>query len=354
MTASAPTGALLTPTVEGANVIAAAFDINDRSVERHIQVCVEVLASAPSRSDIDQWDTVEEVDVDVNGPLEVTDGFGTRFESLSREIGANGGLSRIRVAARARSGDRPRVQIAIWRTQTRTQLTQLRHVDGVDLSNFGSRAAPVEPETTTETDIDVQNPATSELSPTPPVPLHAAWREVADTLSGVAGPLEGLLPEVSTDPASSPVDAQAELAGWFDLMNRLDGETRQILLPGLVLLTSTESERVRDLSVRSWNLASGDVLGRPQSTAAVPVHRFVTRFVPIAERDGSVLVVDTREGEHHGCVVLFDKTEADSAGPRFQSIGALLHDLSASIDTAGPFLGAIPRITGGRLTWEWV
>lgn len=228
-------GALITPTVEGANVIAAGFVINNRDEVRQVTVCARVLAGSPPASELDGWDTVEEVDIDVSGSLEIRDLFGMRFEVLSREISGLSGPIRLRVAARDRAGAEPVVHITMWPTSSPRGWEQLRHLDGVDLSNFGSQAAPLAPE---ESDLSVDaaertQPVASNMSPTESVPFNVAWHQIVYAVRELPDDVLRQALSEAVQPMTDEPDAVGELRGWFEFAGGLDAETRSVLLPGL-------------------------------------------------------------------------------------------------------------------------
>lgn len=348
-------GALITPTVEGANVISAGFDINNRDEVRRVTVCARVLAGSPPASELDGWDTVEEVDIDVSGSLEIRDLFGMRFEDLSREISGLSGPIRLRVAARGRAGAEPLVHVTMWPSSTPSGWEQLRHLDGIDLSNFGSQAAPLvtdEPDPIAEA-AEVMQPVVYNISPTEAVPFNVAWHQIVYAVRELPDDVLRQALSEAVQPTTDEPDAVGELRGWFEFAGGMDAETRSVLLPGLDVLTYPESANVRAMMVEAWDEALADD-NRPLSpVAAVPAYRFVSEFVPIAERDGVALVVDTREGQFSGCVTRFDRTEADAAGAKFRSVSALLVDLSTALnDGNSRLLGARARFAGGRLSWD--
>lgn len=353
-TGRAASGALITPTVEGVNVIAAGFDVKNRDVLRRVLVCVEVLADAPSASGFDDWDTVEEVDIDVPGPLEVRDLYGNRITALSLAISGVPGSIRLRAAARGRAGFDPVVHIVLWPSDNPAGLVQLRHTDGVDLTNFGSQAIPSErdrQDATSEAD-ERTVPMVANLSSTESVPLEVAWQHFVDASRALPdAALHSSLGEARWRPIGD--DEKTTIESWFGLADSLDAETRRSLLPGLDVLTFSESTELRKMLVQLWGEALTDEDIVNSLVAAVPAYRFIPEYVPLAERDGLVLVVDTRKGQFSGCVTLFDKVDADAAGPMFRSINALLTDLATALDDADSRLfRARATSDDGQLRWE--
>lgn len=337
-------GALITPTIEGANIIAAGFDITNRDVERLITVCATARNSPPT----DSWDTVEEVDITTNGHLEITNVAGDRLHVATDAISHLTGQLRVRVSARARDSAHSFVDIEVWPSAV-TGLVRLRHKDRIDLSVFGSRSEPTQ-EPVFGNDGPVESPVTAHLSATPRVPLREAWIRLVSALNerglnGLASDLSSAQ-DVGFPEAETPGEGN-ELAQWFDLVGTLDDDSRRSLVPGFDLLTTTQSAETRGMLLNAWESQFSDE--QAPRTAAASAFCFISDFVVIAERDATLLVVDVREGELHGCVTRFDKVDADAAGPSFRSLGSMLHDVSVAISLRQPVFGARSAIVDAQL-----
>jgi cell wall assembly regulator SMI1 len=90
----------------------------------------------------------------------------------------------------------------------------------------------------------------------------------------------------------------------------------------------------------------------PAGTAAM---MFLPSFVPIAEDlCGNDLFVDTRLGPRRGCVTRFVKSDADSWGPAWRSVTAMLAELATALEQGRAVGGFEPRVEGGRLVWDVV
>jgi hypothetical protein len=60
------------------------------------------------------------------------------------------------------------------------------------------------------------------------------------------------------------------------------------------------------------------------SPAGTPAGIYLPEYIPIADRDGSTLVIDTRDGELHGCVSEYAGEGADDPGPLWRSVSAMV------------------------------
>lgn len=86
---------------------------------------------------------------------------------------------------------------------------------------------------------------------------------------------------------------------------------------------------------------------QPAGTAA---GMFLPSFVPIAEdQSGADLFVDARPGDAHGCVTEFVKGDADSRGPRWPSVTAMLTDVAEALRAGRPVGHWHPAAEDGAL-----
>ena len=77
---------------------------------------------------------------------------------------------------------------------------------------------------------------------------------------------------------------------------------------------------------------------------------FLPSFVPIAEdQSGDDMFVDTRSGRLRGCVTEFVKGNADTWGPKWPSVTAMLADLAQGLHAGRPVGGWQPVVDHGRL-----
>lgn len=90
------------------------------------------------------------------------------------------------------------------------------------------------------------------------------------------------------------------------------------------------------------------------SAAGLPAGRFITPWLPVAEdQSGSVLVVDRRRGERHGCATAVDKVDADFNARSWPSLSSLLAAVAAALDSGTVVEGSRyrPVTRGGELAW---
>ncbi|MGW5918504.1 hypothetical protein ACWFPY_05890 [Nocardia fluminea] len=168
-------------------------------------------------------------------------------------------------------------------------------------------------------------------------------------------------PGVDPDPTAVepgwPVNTAADVTTLF---GRVGGYLPS-LMPGYDLLNRSRSDQIRDL----WLDIAADQRDRipefaaefdPAALSAEPAgiacELFLPEFIPIADRDGTTLFVDTRDGELSGCVSEYT-AEGASQGWLWPSIadmfGALADSLEAHADTARRSPQAMPSRTRVRL-----
>ncbi|MEV0334497.1 SMI1/KNR4 family protein [Nocardia sp. NPDC050717] len=318
-------------------------------------------AVEPDMLELDEWETVEEgvIELGASPMLTRTTLSPIRPPELDQLLPLPSGLHRIRVSARGRDRDRNDVAIAIqlWPTTERIPLTRIKHDDafGVDeyerrLSNRGRHPDPDFALTTT--------PAVPEL-PTirPPASATAAtsvaeqWARLHDTIVAGSSPdawvhlvHPAARPQAADDAEQrTGVEWPAELREWFSLH---DGGGSADLLPGMTLLGLDQVVDVHAMQCEIWaDLAAEDPEfgnGRTsndnaQAPASSEVGQFIPHFIPIAERDGTMLICDTRPGPLQGCITEFGKDTADGYPPTWASLSAMLADLTNSIATGVPF-----------------
>lgn len=146
----------------------------------------------------------------------------------------------------------------------------------------------------------------------------------------------------------------------LDLFTHADGSELPIL-PGHDLLSLNRSNDIRqlwlditaDLRERHPEMAAGfdpEALGA--MPAGTPAGIFLPQFVPIADRDGATLIVDTRPGDLTGCITEYTAEGSDDEGPLWVSLAAMLTNLADSYETGTEFLRYRPSVVAGELTWE--
>jgi cell wall assembly regulator SMI1 len=86
--------------------------------------------------------------------------------------------------------------------------------------------------------------------------------------------------------------------------------------------------------------------------AGEPAFAFLPVFVPIGEDyTGCTLFVDCRAGQLFGCVTGYMREDADSDGPTWTSVSAMLQDVANALEHDGVSNGYRPKVEDGLLTW---
>ncbi|WP_316574286.1 NucA/NucB deoxyribonuclease domain-containing protein [Nocardia canadensis] len=78
---------------------------------------------------------------------------------------------------------------------------------------------------------------------------------------------------------------------------------------------------------------------------------FLPEFIPIADRDGATLFVDTRGGDLSGCVSPFS-AEGAGEGWMWTSVTAMFAALADSLEEGTILLGVHPVVRDNSLVWE--
>ncbi|CCQ17529.1 putative uncharacterized protein [Rhodococcus sp. AW25M09] len=172
------------------------------------------------------------------------------------------------------------------------------------------------------------------------------WSRIASWLRLPREPAQ----QKNSDSAAWP----PELIELADGIDTLPENYRLSLLPMLELFDRERMRSEQAMMVEIWASVAEEegVENVPSAEAGVSAWTFIPEFIPIAGLDGSFLVVDTRPGELHGCVTMFDKVDSDAAGPQWNSISAMLSDLASSFDTGAPFEGSWrPALVDGVIEW---
>ena len=110
------------------------------------------------------------------------------------------------------------------------------------------------------------------------------------------------------------------------------------------IIASSRNETAEDL----YDIAQLEA--QPAGTVA---GMFLPSFIPIAEdQSGDDMFVDTRSGKLRGCVTELVKGNADTWGPKWPSVTAMLADLAEGLHAGRPVGGWQPVVDHGRLDWE--
>jgi cell wall assembly regulator SMI1 len=110
------------------------------------------------------------------------------------------------------------------------------------------------------------------------------------------------------------------------------------------IIASSPNEEAGDL----YDIARLEA--QPAGTAAF---MFLPSYVPIAEDQmGDDMFVDTRSGRLRGCVTEFVKGDADTRGPKWPSVTAMLADLADGLHAGRPVGRWQSVVDHGRLSWD--
>ncbi|CCQ13607.1 putative uncharacterized protein [Rhodococcus sp. AW25M09] len=210
----------------------------------------------------------------------------------------------------------------------------------------------------TEYDAGTVNPAPPQAaSMTPARSVVEQWNRVtqwlADNLSSV--PIVGATDEQITDAMRATGGLwPEELTSLFSLVNGFPRESWVSIFPGHELFDLDRAVSERQLELDIWSEIDAEMGAEPQtdSPAGDYLGTYSPYFIPFAGADGYLLFVDARPGPLHGCVLEFEKVDADGAGPKWPSLSAMLTDLADSFQTGRAFDGRTPAVVDGQLRWQ--
>lgn len=186
--------------------------------------------------------------------------------------------------------------------------------------------------------------------------MTSCWENLRDVLQrkGALRALEALAPGLSGG------DLRELLSAADGLDDIVRGQTRDLyhcvngfrddqwtrLLPDVDLLSVQQMIETRRMMLEVAPAEPGYA-----EDAGEAVYGFIPEFVPIAERDGYLLVADLREGEQSGTIISYDKVDADDGADTWPSLSHVLIELTAAIESTGTFRGAVPTIEDGKIRW---
>ncbi|OZE85265.1 hypothetical protein CH305_05045 [Rhodococcus sp. 15-649-2-2] len=204
----------------------------------------------------------------------------------------------------------------------------------------------------TEYDAGVANAA-----PTPPKSVAEQWDRIAqwlaDNISSVS--IAGATDEQIQDAMRSTGGLwPEELTSFFRLVNGFPRESWVSIFPMHELFDVDRTVSERQLELDIWGEIDAEMGAEPQvgTAAGEYVGTYLPEFIPFAGADGYLLFVDARWGPLHGCVTEFQKVDADSAGPKWPSLSAMLTDLADSLENGTVFDGHTHSVVDGQLRWE--
>jgi cell wall assembly regulator SMI1 len=96
-----------------------------------------------------------------------------------------------------------------------------------------------------------------------------------------------------------------------------------------------------------------DVARHEAAPAGAVAGMFLPSFIPVGD-DGSgcALALDLRAGPRLGCVTPYRREDADTDGPRWTSLDALLDDVAGCLETGRPTGYWEPVVHDGLLGWD--
>ncbi len=320
-----------------------------------IRLGIEIGTGTPTTDRVDEWETIEAGTIDLPAPAVLTRTPLTPNPRSERDtlLSLPSGLHLMAVSARGRDRHRSDVAILIqlWPATARADVRTIKRGDSFDLAAYNSSRAVV-----------VRHSAPAPAVPTPTTGVRTAVsttsaRSVTDQWRRLRRVVERRCHDRSVWPSlvvsgagSAAIDRaeqrtgvvwHTELREWFTLHNGGGGRE---LLPGTTLLGLEQMVALHATQRAIWDDLAADASALHDSPpeaditlAGTEAGRFVPAFIPITERDGTMLVCDTRPGPAHGCVTEFGKDTADAYPPRWASLGALLSDLADSLDQGTPF-----------------
>lgn len=343
-----------------------------------IELGIHIADHDPGLIEIDDWETVDEgvIDLGNTAMLTRTTLSHIRPPELDQLHELPAGRHGIRVSARGRDRDRADVTILIqlWPTTQRSPVTQVKHEDAFDLADYRKNLsrivhhldprAPAAPQTSPAATFVVRAPT----SATPATSLSDQWHRLHQTID-LQGGNPHVWPMLVRPAAHGDAIGQAEgatagpwpreLHEWFTLHN---GGGDIDLLPAMTLLSLDQLVRMHQIQRDIWaDLAAEDpdldheqiIADNTPSPAGSEAGQFLLQYIPIAERDGTLLVCDIRPGRQHGCITEFGKDTADAYPPEWISVSAMITDLTDSIANHTPFRGSyLPTVTRDGLSWE--
>lgn len=154
------------------------------------------------------------------------------------------------------------------------------------------------------------------------------------------------LPHIERASSSLGLSLPPELKALFAILSMRPSRHWSDIVPMMDFLDIEEAIDQRAMMLDAW---------RPRDwprQAGVTAHSYIPAFLPIAERDGYLLVIDLRPGRRRGRIVEFDKVDADDSEHSWDSVKDLLDELAQAVEYRRLFLGWKPGFDTGRLDWS--
>ncbi len=185
-------------------------------------------------------------------------------------------------------------------------------------------------------------------------------RDVAPVTAAAVRPPRDLLDRQEAEEATTPWSE--ELREFYSLHDGMDdvpstqhGSVGTVLpdleLLGLDALVATHiscRESPHDID----DLGCGWAENVDRHPAGEVAHTFLDPYVPFAQYGtGDFLYVDTRFGDHHGCIRAFGWEVADESGPLFASLADYIDTVRHSVETGTDHSDLTPTVEDGALVW---
>ncbi len=150
--------------------------------------------------------------------------------------------------------------------------------------------------------------------------------------------------------AAPDIDLLIATADWFALVAAAHSGPRwSDLIPGFDVLNIEEALEVRTRTLEAWQPQPGSY----PATAGVSAYTFIPEYLPIAERDATMLVVDLRTSSRRGLIREFDKVDNDDETSTWDDLTTLLDELIDALTHRTTFMGWQPATQDGRLVWDF-
>ncbi|WP_207843926.1 hypothetical protein [Williamsia soli] len=318
------------------------IDFQDRRTQKGptTSIALEVhLGDDDPGVDLEAWESIEEAGVRMNSSvLPMMDTFEHELDEVATATEgqiATGGWYMLRASVRdlnaAADTGHPRVRIDLWPIAKPAALRRIKH-----------KPATV-PRSKAPTAVDIS----SEWNRLMLALLRAG--DSTTTLHDAIAAKRAMenLDAVRDAASASGIDLNGPLIEWFAIL-ALTPTQKPRILPSYDALTLDESIQTRQRMLDAWE-PDDDT----SPTAGEAAYTFIPEFIPIAERDGYVLFVDTRSGKKHGLVREFDKVDADDTPTTWRSLPRLLNELAVAIEYRQPFNGWQPSFDTGELRWDY-
>ncbi|MFD3705227.1 SMI1/KNR4 family protein [Nocardia sp. NPDC058658] len=325
-----------------------------------VEVSVEISSEAPAFDDLDSWETVEvgTIDLPASAVLTRVAEDSTWPRAVDHVVPLPEGRHIIAVSARGRDRHRADVAISIrlWPTRMPVAVRPVKRGDTFDLGVYDSSRAAIVRHTPAQTAEAANMSTRIPASQTAATSLTDAWsrirRIIEQRCDRSVWPMlaAGGVGWAAIEDAEqrSGVIWPTELREWFTLHGAGTGE----LLPGMWLLGLGEMLEIHTMQCEIW--ADIDPDPTDPAPAGTEAGRFLPQFIPIAERDGTMLICDTRPGRYRGCVTEFGKDTADMSAPGWESLSALITDLGDSLEHGTPFaVHYTPSLDSDGISWEF-